>query len=307
MKKKSYRNWALIVVFLLGIIATILSRLNYFVIRTPWDNILLSVGCSLIATVISTIVLTIGDTSSIDNIQNTLSAIGIDVDLYKRNNKALSFPASIKKDDIVNAAQTGLNQFLIRSSFSVGHTVTTKLDYYYDLIGATCKQETAAYFARILSSFWAQSITIPGEITNPDFDFVVTPKGGSPILGYEFAKLVNKPFVLHESSQRFQDKIDDMRSWFDCDKVPSSGQTALIVDDSTTGGTMIVETVRHLRQYKYKVHTCLVVFTPVVKNAKSTLNNYNIQLISILKTHEKTTQQKADLTMPEQQALQSSR
>lgn len=106
------------------------------------------------------------------------------------------------------------------------------------------------------------------------------------MLGYEFAKLVNLPFVLHEEVQRFHDNDDDMRTWFDCREVPEKGKTALIVDDSTTGGNMVKKTIGHLRSYGYAVHTCLVVFEPTVKDARAQLEQHQVQLVSILKTHQ---------------------
>ena len=76
-----------------------------------------------------------------------------------------------------------------------------------------------------------------------------------------------------------------MRTWFDCAQVPPKGQTALIVDDSTTGGTMVIETAEHLRQYGYQVHTCLVIFTPMNSGAQDKLKSMDIQLVSAIKTH----------------------
>lgn len=107
--------------------------------------------------------------------------------------------------------------------------------------------------------FWASEVESSRYIKNPQIDFIVTPKGGSPILGYEFAKLLNKPFVLHEEAERFICKQDDMRKKFDCAKIPKVNSRALIVDDSTTGGRMVCETVDDLRKYGYIVSECLVV------------------------------------------------
>ena len=60
----------------------------------------------------------------------------------------------------------------------------------------------------------------------------------------------------------------------------------MIVDDSTTGGKMVLDTINHLKQFKYEVNICLVVFEPRIKDAKQKLAQNDVQLVSIVKTHE---------------------
>ncbi len=215
-----------------------------------------------------------------------LSRFGVDIDRYRRTNQSVSFPKFLTESEIEkNVIEELDKQCKIQQQLVVGHLQRTKLAYYYDVIGKTCDPKFAKYFAEILSTFWAFNCQKPDVIRNPDFDFVVTPKAGSPILGYEFAKLINKPFLLHEHSERFSSKNSDMRCLFNCSEIPIEGSTALIVDDSTTGGTLIVDIVKSLRKYGYQVHTCLVIFEVKVKDAKTKLGNNNVQLVSIVKTH----------------------
>ena len=77
-----------------------------------------------------------------------------------------------------------------------------------------------------------------------------------------------------------------MRKRFDCAEVPAKGSRALIVDDSTTGGRMVLSAVEDLRKYGYDVSECLVVFEPCQKDARKKLQQQGIQLLSICKTHE---------------------
>lgn len=300
-KRKQIVKLTLTIVFLLGIVFVLIGRLKNQ--GDPLSTILISVGCSLLATGISSLILMQDDTqseilevltridSSTDKLlkpEHTLSAlkeVGIDIEYYKRQNRALAFPKSIKSTEIASSTAKGLEKFKIEKPCAIGHQRPTMVSYYYDLIGGTCDSNTAKYFARLLSSYWATNSTDKNIVADFDFDFVVTPKGGSPILGYEFAKLVKKPFVLHEETKRFQDNQDDMRTWFNCSKIPKPGSTALIVDDSTTGGTLVADTIDHLHQYNYAVHTCLVVFEPRLKDAKTRLASKSVQLVSIMKTH----------------------
>lgn len=76
-----------------------------------------------------------------------------------------------------------------------------------------------------------------------------------------------------------------MRKKFDCAKIPKVNSRALIVDDSTTGGRMVCETVDDLRKYGYIVSECLVVFEPQNKDAKQKLSQKQVNLLSICKTH----------------------
>lgn len=298
-KREQIVRLALIIVFLLGIVF-VLVGMNQ---SDPFVTIFMSVGCSLLATGLSSFVLLQDDTqneilevltkieSSVDDLlkpEYTLRAlkeVGINTGYYKRKNQAFSFPQSIKATEIASSATNSLEKLKIEKTCTIGHHRSTMVSYYYDLIGGTCNPNTAEYFARLLSSYWAANSVDKNAVADPDFDFVVTPKGGSPILGYEFAKLVNKPFVLHEETSRFQDNQEDMRTWFNCSEIPKLGSIALIVDDSTTGGKMVLDTIWHLRQYGYAINTCFVVFEPKVKDARINLGNESVQLVSIVKTH----------------------
>lgn len=215
-----------------------------------------------------------------------LKEYGIDPELYRRHNISVGIPQDYSQDTSEAEVKKKLNEIKIGFDVSVGKVRKTKLDYYIDLIGHSCDPECAKAYARILSSYWADKIESSRDIVDPQIDFIVTPKGGSPILGYEFAKLLNKPFLLHEESERFTCKQDDMRKWFDCAQVPDKGSRALIVDDSTTGGRMVSDTIRDLRKYGYEISECLVVFEPQHKDARQKLAQQQVKLLSICKTHE---------------------
>lgn len=222
-----------------------------------------------------------------DDSLELLRELGVDIDRYKRNNVKFNYPQNLSEESIKDTTDEALKKYTIQRKVNVGRKRKTELPYYIDLIGATCDSENALYFANLLSSFWHTELTNGRSIPQFEFDFVVTPKDGSPILGYEFSKLIEKPFILHESKSRFSGIDNDMRSVFDCEYVPSKGSTALIVDDSTTGGSMVCQVIDDLRKYHYNVHTCLVVFEPQFKNARTRLSEKQVDLISITKTHEK--------------------
>lgn len=216
---------------------------------------------------------------------DVLKELGVDIDRYRRANTVVGIPRDYSKDNIEENIRNDLETLKIDKMVSVGKVRQTELNYYIDLIGHTCDPNTAVAYARTLSSYWADAIEDNSYVKSPVFDFVVTPKDGSPILGYEFAKLLNKPFLLHEASDRFISESDDMRKRFNCAEIPAKGSTALIVDDSTTGGRMVISAIEDLKKYGYNVTECLVVFEPQQKDARRKLNDKGVNLISIVKTH----------------------
>ena len=227
-----------------------------------------------------------------DDTFSLLKELNIDVDRYKRSNEKLHFPKDLSVEETEETTKTALEDYKINRGVGVGSKRTIEVPYYYDLMGATCKPEKAEYFAQLLSNYWNSEIDNGRKIADYEFDFVVTPKDGSPTLGYEFARLIERPFLLHESDARFSGFDKDMRSVFNCETIPQEGSTALIVDDSTTGGTKVCKAISDLRKYKYKVHTCFVVFEPQTKDAKARLRKMDVELISITKTHDKEEQNK---------------
>lgn len=148
---------------------------------------------------------------------------------------------------------------------------------YINLMGSCANKGNAIDFARELYPI----------STKLEFDFIVTSKLGSPILGYEFADLIKKPFVLHSNEEKFRltnGKLDP-RSKFDFgNENYKQLKKALIVDDSTTGGRKAIEIINDLKCFGFKVTDCLVVFAPQGKNADEELAKEGVELHSVIKT-----------------------
>lgn len=228
------------------------------------------------------------NTLKLNRAQDTLEVLGtlgVNINQYKKRNSTIGIPVDYSNETVVENTKKRLEQMKIDKMVSVGKVRQTELNYYIDLIGHTCDSNTAEAYARLLSSYWVNTIENTELIRTPDIDFVVTPKGGSPILGYEFSKVLDKPFVLHEMSDRFKSKEDDMRRRFNCADIPPKGSKALIVDDSTTGGRMVLCAIEDLKRYGYVVTECLVVFEPQQKNARQKLSDQAVNLLSIVQTH----------------------
>jgi orotate phosphoribosyltransferase len=154
---------------------------------------------------------------------------------------------------------------------------------YIDLMGACCNERIAQDFARELQTY--------SKNLNLDYDFIVTSKLGAPILGYEYSKLVSKPFVLHSEEEKFRLKNEnkkEVKSKFDFGILkPKKLKKALIVDDSTTGGRKVLDIIDDLRKYNYEINDCLVVFVPIGKDVENKLKEKNVNLHKIIEIKTK--------------------
>jgi orotate phosphoribosyltransferase len=215
-----------------------------------------------------------------------LKEFGIDSESYKRRNIAKKFPSYFNSDNLEISVKHELSDITIRKPINIviGQASSVQTDQYIDLMGVSVNSEKSELFARYLSTYWHQ-LLVKNEVSSDNFDFVITPKNGSPILGYEFSKLVNKPFGLHTYRDKFKG-TSCIHQRFDFIHPPENGAKALIVDDSTTGGRMVIEAINDLRKFGYAVTDCLVVFEPQLKNARELIASEQVRLHSIIKTHQ---------------------
>lgn len=217
-----------------------------------------------------------------------LTAFGVDVDGARRRNRAAALDQT-PGETVVQRTGRLLKKFRLTGTFAVGHTVRLTSDHFHDVMGATCNPALAKSLARDLTAHWRTIISDHAEAVEDRFDFVATPKMGSPLLGAAFAELMRKPLVLHVDEPKFDGGAERFRRSFDCDVVPDQGTRALIVDDSSTGGGKVIRLIEDLRDMGYKVEDVLVVFEPQLKsdegaNAAHRLQPLKVRLHSIVKT-----------------------
>lgn len=148
---------------------------------------------------------------------------------------------------------------------------------FIDVIGSSTDPTRATKYARLLHTH--------AKIENiNDFDIIATPRSGSPILGYEFARLCQKPFVM-DSPSKVTDASKTMGAHASLDFPKSltlKNKIVLIIDDSTTGGRKQVELANLLRAEGAKVEKSLVLFEPKGKGAREKLDANQIKLHSII-------------------------
>lgn len=185
--------------------------------------------------------------------------------------------------------EIGLKKMIAKSIISerilVGKINPTESDNYWNVIGHSCDPNNAYRYAQFAAAKW-KKVLLQNEAKNAKIDFIVTPKNGSPLVGYELSKLLNVPFVLYSDEQKFSllDGRNIFEGKFDASYLPPSGATALIFDDSTTGGRKVIALATDIRNFGYQVNDCLVLFEPMGKkpSARESLAAVNVELHRVI-------------------------
>jgi adenine/guanine phosphoribosyltransferase-like PRPP-binding protein len=208
-----------------------------------------------------------------------LREMGLDIERLRRRNSALSAIEHFPFGELPERVRHALVPRTIGKTVGIGGTEIVQAKRYIDLMGGTTDPVIAANFARFLETFWRNCLL--ASQADP-IDFIVTPKAGSPILGYELAKNLRLPFVIHNRREKFQVKPDDFRAHFDCVDPPQENALGLIVDDSSTGGDKVLALLDDLRKFKYDAKDCLIVFEPGLKSARKKISDRGVRLHSII-------------------------
>lgn len=106
-----------------------------------------------------------------------LEELGMNVDKYRCANISINYPKDYSKESVEKQVRKSLKQITINKPISIGRNRVIKLESYIDLIGYSCDSTYACYYARLLSTYWAEAVKDNNMIKNPLFDFVVTHKG----------------------------------------------------------------------------------------------------------------------------------
>lgn len=217
-----------------------------------------------------------------------LREFGVDVETPRRANSVARLE-NVPGTTLAERVRVRLRSATIEQPVTVGSRVSARSEGYIDLMGATSDFRAAEMYARDLSALWRMLAGVGGTLGKTEIDFVVTPKTGSPLLGAAYARLVQKPLLLHNPEAKFRSDPEDPRSYFDCFELPAAGARALIVDDSSTGGGKAASLITDLRKFGWEVNDFIVVFEPQTKtgtgqNAAERLRPLGVTLHSIVKT-----------------------
>lgn len=222
-------------------------------------------------------------------ISTALELIGVKEEEVRARFRSLKFQGVHSKDSISNRANVIVKNHESRKKVFVGHTNPAEGDSFVDLMGGSTVPAKAAQMASLLKAHIGTSSDV--QLTNiTDFDYVATPKSGSPFIGYEFSRITDKPLMLHSQEPKYKgaDGSSEPLAHFDLNFEPKKGMSVLIVDDSSTGGRKVLKLIQDLKKLDLKVKYCAVIFEPQSKvgtqqNASKALSEQGVQLISIIK------------------------
>jgi orotate phosphoribosyltransferase len=211
-----------------------------------------------------------------------LRELGVDVREVRRATLTARIKAYFAKEDNYSAqAKARLDNISIKSEVELGQERHSRFSSFVDLMGASTKPDVAIWFAKILSTHLRRLIQ-SGEI-DTDFDAIACPKDGSPILAYEFAKLMAKPLILCPVNAKFSGREDLATRLVDVDPAVDLAaiRRVLLIDDSTTGGRKALNVIHTLRRLDIDTNDFLVVFEPKGKNARGVLQENGVRLHSV--------------------------
>jgi orotate phosphoribosyltransferase len=185
-------------------------------------------------------------------------------------------------DPVARAVQLLGGRF-VEGQYDVGWGYSFSPGYFIDVMSASLDPYFAEECTNILTSCLRER---GSEI--PVFDVVVGLKNGSPILAWKFGQRLNLKAVLFRGIDNYKRNRSARRpsDLFDGDL--QDGAKALIVDDSTTGGRMVLDCAETIRELGCEVNHCLVLFEPLGKGAREKLRDKGVDLISVIKIDRQT-------------------
>jgi orotate phosphoribosyltransferase len=214
-----------------------------------------------------------------------LEKMGITIRMADRLNIALNVEEAREHPPARNyrdACLQLLKSFLVRGDYIVGERNYLPQKQFLDVMSASLHNEKCVRLASFLHELYKEALK-----KNPDLataSAVVGIKRGSPTLAYEFAKSRHLPLVLHRGSDEFRYNAPKRqpRDTFDGD-LSTVGKTVLIVDDSITGGRMVIEAIVDLGRLDIDVAYCLVLFEVLGKEGRQALSDNHVELIPIFR------------------------
>lgn len=183
---------------------------------------------------------------------------------------------SCESPSYVSALEVLMDGCTYEGKAQIGASRHFQSDSFVDMMGASTNFATASHCAKLLN-------THLGYLCTPlAFDAIATPKAGSPLIGYEFSRLKRKPLILGYQ-EKCESEAMGCHAKMDFPKgLKLKGLRVLLVDDSTTGGTKMMDLVNALRSEGAVVEAALVLFEPKGKGAKERLAKENVALHSIV-------------------------
>ena len=217
--------------------------------------------------------------------RDVLEKMGITVRMAKRLNIALNYEEAIllpPNGNYRGHCRKLLQSCLFQGDYVVGQQGYLRQKEFLDVLSASLEDEKCTRLAGFLHELYKEAIKEYPQLATAST--IVGIKRGSPSLAYEFAKRLNMPLVLHRGSSEFRYNVEQRlpKDTFDGD-LPKEGNKVLIIDDSTTGGRMLIDAIRDLRKQQVEVEYCLLLFEVLGKDGRQALRDNHVELISLFR------------------------
>lgn len=179
-------------------------------------------------------------------------------------------PASPGKHVYERDIQQTAKTYLRKGQFLVGRVRDKEFRYFIDFMEASTVPRDADRLARALVSFIKDEMASLEQDPPIFFDCVVAPKGGSPVLAFLVARLLGSRCVLFRGADSPKvTRPDQLQHYFDGEI--RTGQTAILVDDSSTGGRMLADAIQKLGEMDVAVKHAFILFEPKTGNAREVM------------------------------------
>jgi orotate phosphoribosyltransferase len=176
---------------------------------------------------------------------------------------------------------------------SVGIKETTFLQQkaFLDAISASLELKMRYDLASCLASHF--NLERQKNLNLKDIVGIIGIKRGSPWLAMEFANQLKFPVAIHRGGERVNVGDHKARDRFD-GALPDKGKV-MIVDDSITGGTMVLEAIADLKALHIEIDSCLVLFEVLGKPGRDNLKSAGVILLTICTFDGRTNELKIDM------------
>lgn len=213
------------------------------------------------------------------NTLELLKHLNINVEKITESNFFSEFPIHYNNYEKLKRVTENLcNKYTEMIPTEIGRTEPFQQIKFVNIMGASTRPDVAIRCAQII----AQTMKHESQLVKT-FDFICSPKEGTPFIGYELAKILEKPFVLYKEPQKITFTTNEKVSPHFDGYLPPVGNTGLLIDDSSTGGSMLINAAFRLRSLGYKVNSAVVVFQPLGKGVYQNLKEKQIEFIPVIK------------------------
>lgn len=224
-------------------------------------------------------------------VEEVLETLGIPPPARLTIASAIRSEQLARYNDPKNRCITLLRSCAKRGRFVVGAQNAIAFPYFVDVMSESLKAGRRDECAYIMISYLKAE-----GVSFEKVDYIVGIKAGSPALALTVADKLSKPIALFRGAGQYKYNIGHPDPLALFDGSLEGKKTAVIIDDSTTGGRKAFDCIDALRLLEIKVSEFWVLFEPLGKDTrKALLELKGVTLRSVVQMDENVIQ---DLAKP---------